>query len=144
MQETLDKISRLGNSYTGRKLAAEDIILCQRQLMLNDMPQIPDDYLQLLHHFNSLNTDGANLFGISPRGNADFDILHENALINLPKHNQNLVLGFDELEYLVWNTAAKFYQTIDKDSFQVLNTYQSCETALLEFLKLSDDYQYLY
>ncbi len=144
MQNLLAKISRLDNAYTGYKIDAHDIILYQRFLMVNKFPTMPEDFIKLLHEYNSLCLDGINLFGLHPRGNSEFDIISENALISHPQAQDNLILGFDELEYLVWNQAQNCYQTIDKDSFQVLNTYKTCETALLEFLKLSDDYKYLY
>ena len=143
MQNVLAKISRLGSASTGRGLNSEDIILCQRRLLLNQMPSIPADYLTLLHRFNSLCCNGSCLYGISPRREPDLDILYENALIDHPGRTHTLILGQDELEYLAWDDAAGQYQTIDKDSFEVLNTYTACENALLEFLKLSNDNQHL-
>lgn len=143
MQNILAKIRCLGSAYTGKSADSEAIILCQRRLLLNRRPAIPADYLELLHAFNSLSYDGSHLFGIRPRPESDLDILYENALIELPEPGSALVLGLDEMEYLIWNNRQKSYQTIDKDSFQVLNTYKTCETALLDFLKLSDDNQYL-
>lgn len=143
MHNILAKIDTLGTAYTGRPLKSEDIILCQRRLLLNNRPAIPADYIELLHAYNSLSYEGSQLFGIDPRGNTDLDILYENALLPLPAPEQNLVLGFDELELFIWNCGQNCYQTIDKDSFQVLNTYKTCAAALLEFLKLSDDIEYL-
>lgn len=143
MQNVLAKISRLSSAGTGRKLDSEDIILCQRRLLLNRLPIIPAAYLPLLHRFNSLCCNGSCLYGISPRREPDLDILYENALIEHPDRTHTLILGQDELEYLAWDDAAGQYQTIDKTSFQVLNTYTTCENALLEFLKLSNDNQYL-
>lgn len=141
MQKILASISRLGDAYTGKRLNSEDFILYHRQLLLNNLPPIPTDYLRLLHAYNSLNYNGVNLFGINPREENDFDILSENILIEHPDNAHTLVLGMDELEYLVWNTTTKTYQTIDKDSFLVLNTYKNCATALLEFLKFDNEFE---
>ncbi len=143
MQNILAKINTLGDAYTGRPTNAEEIIFCQRRLRLNNRPAIPADYVKLLHTCNALSYAGSHLLGINPRSNTELDILSENALWPLPEPVQTLILGFDELELFVWNAGQNVYQTIDKDSFQVLNTYKNCATALWDFLKLSDDIEYI-
>lgn len=140
MEKILAKISTLGDAYKGCALDTEKMLLVQRKLKLNDMPMIPDSFVELLHQYNSLSYDGSHLFGVEPRDGTDLDIVIENSLINNPNREGMLILGFDDMDYLVWNEKEELYQTIDKCSFQMINRYKDCETALFDFLKLNDEY----
>lgn len=140
MEKILAKISTLGDAYKGRALDKEKMLLEQRELTLNNMPMMPVDFVELLHQYNSLSYDGSHLFGVEPRDGTDLDIVIENSLINNPNREEMLILGFDDMDYLVWNEKEELYQTIDKCSFQMINRYKDCETALFDFLKLNDEY----
>ncbi len=136
MQNILNKISFLRNSYTGKRIETQDIILYQRKLKLNNFPCIPEDYIKFLHQYNSLAGDNFWLFGINPRKNSDMDIIFENIAINHPNKEQHLILGFDDVCYFSWNQQILSYQLIDKNDFEVLNNYQTCHEALNDFLGL--------
>lgn len=140
MEKVLARISTLGDAYKGRALDKEKMLLVQRKLKLNNMPMVPVDFVELLHQYNSLSYDGSHLFGVEPRDGTDLDIVVENALINNTDREKMLILGFDDMDYLVWNEKEELYQTIDKCSFQMINKYKDCETALFDFLKLDDEY----
>ena len=140
MEKVLARISTLTDAYKGRALDMEKMLLMQRKLKLNNMPMIPADFVELLHQYNSLSYDGSHLFGVEPRVGTDLDIVVENALASNPNRENILILGFDDVDYLVWNEKEELYQTIDKCSFQMINKYKDCETALFDFLKLDDEY----
>ena len=139
MKNLVDKIANLTNSYTVKKLDVEQLILTQRKLKLNNMPEIPMDYIKVLHQYNSLMCDGCCIFGVSPCDDNRLDLIIENALIQNPNRENCLILGWSELEFLQWHQQLKHYQIIDKYDFEVLKTYQTCELALMDFLRLGDD-----
>lgn len=138
MQNTAAKLSKLPDFLAGHPLDSADIILCQRRLKLNNRPSVPADYAAFLHFFNSFSYEGCHLFGISPQRESEFDLLSENALINVPHPEKQLILGFNEMDYLLWDALAQNYQTVDKNTFEVLNTIPSCETAILDFFGIND------
>ena len=137
MQNILTKISDLADTYKGKKLELQQVILYQRKLKLNNLPTIPKDYIKFLYQYNSLIGDNFWLFGINPRNNNDMDIIFENIAINHPNKKQCLILGFDDVCYFTWNQQTLSYQLIDKSDFEVLNNYQICSNALIDFLGLN-------
>ena len=137
MQNILTKISDLADTYKGKKLELQQVILYQRKLKLNNLPTIPKDYIKFLYQYNSLIGDNFWLFGINPRNNNDMDIIFENIAINHPNKKQGLILGFDDVCYFTWNQQTLSYQLIDKSDFEVLNNYQICSNALIDFLGLN-------
>ena len=140
MQEIIDNIHKIGTAYKGRPLNTDKLILCQKKLKLNNLPLIPQEYVDFLHKYNSLACDGRWLFGVCPRDESDLDILTENALTPMANKTANLILGYSELEYLLWNETESHYQIVDKSDFEVLKTYQTCKDALWDFLRLDDCY----
>ncbi len=140
MQKFLDNIHISGTAYKGKPLDAKKLIACQRKLKLNNFPLIPQEYVVFLHKYNSLACDGRWLFGVCPRDESDLDILAENSLALVTNKATNLVLGYSELEYLLWNENNGNYQIVDKSDFEVLKTYSSCKDALKDFLRLDDCY----
>ena len=139
MKNLVDKLNNLTNSYTGKKLDVEQLILAQRKLKLNNMPEIPSDYIKVLHQYNSLMCDGCCVFGVKPCDDNRLDLIAENTFIQNPNRENCLILGWSELEYLQWHKQLKCYQIIDKYDFEVLKIYQTCELALMDFLRLGDD-----
>lgn len=137
MQNILNKIVFSENTYTGKNIDIKELIFYQRKLRLNNFPCIPEDYIKFLHQYNSLIGNNFWLFGIKPRKNNDMDIIFENIAINHPNKKQCLILGFDDVCYLIWNQQTLSYQLIDKNDFEVLNNYQTCSNALTDFLGLN-------
>ncbi len=123
----------------GSPVKAKDIILCQKQLLSNRFPTIPDSFLKILHTFNAASFNGSHIFGISPENQYLTDIFKANI-----SHNRNpniLLLGCDEFDYLGYNQLSKSYQIIDKEDAEVLEEYpeRELELALTYILKIIDE-----
>ncbi|MBO5442153.1 MAG: hypothetical protein J6A33_00010 [Alphaproteobacteria bacterium] len=123
----------------GSPVKAKDIILCQKQLLSNRFPTIPDSFLKILHTFNAVSFNGSHIFGISPENQYLTDIFKANI-----SHNRNpniLLLGCDEFDYLGYNQLSKSYQIIDKEDAEVLEEYpeRELELALTYILKIIDE-----
>ncbi len=123
----------------GSPVKAKDIILCQKQLLSNRFPTIPDSFLEILHTFNAASCNGSHVYGISPKNQYLSDIFRENM-----SHNRNpniLLLGCNEFDYLGYNQLSKSYQIIDKEDAEVLEEYPEKELnlALTYILKIIDE-----
>lgn len=123
----------------GSPVKAKDIILCQKQLLSNRFPTIPDSFLKILHTFNAVSFNGSHIFGISPENQYLTDIFKANI-----SHNRNpniLLLGCNEFDYLGYNQLSKSYQIIDKEDAEVLEEYpeRELELALTYILKIIDE-----
>ena len=123
----------------GTPVDTKNIILCQKNLASYHFPTIPNSFIQILHKFNSVSSDGAHIFGIYPHNNNFNDILTHN--LNHNKINHTLLLGFDEFDYLGYNELSKNYQIIDKDDGEVLEEYpeQELELAISYILKIINE-----
>lgn len=138
MKEILKIISSLPYSLPGQPAPQQYVIAAQQDLKYNNLPSIPSEFIELLHHVNSLNYDGAFIFGINPE-NYFLDILSENLLLQFPQKQKILVLGYNEFEYLAYQEAIQQYQIIDKDSLEVVETYPNLTMALKYFLKAENE-----
>lgn len=139
MQKLVKQLNALPDANAGKPVDAAQIILCQKQLCENDFAPLPDEYVNLLHHFNAFAWNGSFLYGIKPFKDFFLDLVGENMLAFHPLPNLNVILGCNEYDYLVWNCADASYQIIDKSDFMVLNTYAGCADAVRHILKIEDD-----
>lgn len=143
MQNLVKQLNGLSEANAGKPVETAQIILCQKELCQNGIAPIPQEYLEFLHHFNAFAWDGSFLFGISPFKDFFLDILRENLFTEHPQSDEIIILGFNEYDYLAYNTAISRYQIIDKSEFMVLNTYADCANAVRHILKIENDDQYL-
>jgi len=143
MQNLIKQLNTFSEASAGTPVNSTKIIRCQKALVQNDIASIPDEYLELLHHFNAFAWDGSFLFGISPFKDFFLDILHENIFISPPENDKIIILGFNEYDYLAYNSTTSHYQIIDKSEFMVLNIYADCASAIRHILKIEDEYQYI-
>ena len=123
---------------TAKPAAAEQIMRTQQDLKINQIAPIPQDFTELWHHIHTLEYDGAFLFGINPKSYY-LDIFAENDNLDLPEKENLLILGYDEFDYLSYNQKNKCYQTIDKDTFEVVERFPSLIKAIEYLFKIEDD-----
>ncbi len=141
MKELIEILQNLPLTLTAKPATAEQIIRTQQDLKINKMAAIPQDFAELMHHINTMEYDGSFLFGINPNSYY-LDIFAENANLDLPNKENLLILGYDEFEYMAYNQKNKCYQTIDKDSMEVLESFPSLIKAIKYLFKIEDDEQY--
>lgn len=134
MNEYLTKLNNLENKFCGIPVSTQQIIRTQQELKINQLPAIPEDYIELLHHYNIVSYNSGVLWGINPNGYSG-DILSENLNLELPSADI-LLLGCDDFDFLAYNSAKNNYQILDKDDFAVLHTYQKLGTAIDYIFKL--------
>ena len=138
MKKIINKIKELPFGSAGSAAPSLHIISMQQDLKFNNLPTMPTEFTELLHHTNTINYDGVFIFGINP--NSYFlDILSENLRLELPNSENILILGGDDFEYLAYNPKDDCYQIIDKDDMKVLETYSRLPEALSYILKIDDE-----
>lgn len=138
MKNIINKIKELPFGSVGNSSPSLHIISMQQDLKFNNLPTMPNEFTELLHHANTINYDGAFVFGINP--NSYFlDILSENLRLELSDSENLLILGGDNFEYLAYNQKDECYQIIDKEDMEVLETYSQLSEALSYILKIDDE-----
>lgn len=136
MKRILEQLQKLGSSNLGKPVNIKKIILCQKELTQNHNAMVPDSFLELLHLYNAINYDGANIFGISPEGKVFLDLVIANKMSRFSGKPQMVILGCDEFDYIAYNAQKSLYQIIDKEDMEVLEEYSDIEQALRHILKI--------
>jgi len=136
MQKLLSKIAEKGLARKNTPPQQSEIIECQKELRLNRIAPIPEDYLVFLHHTNGLSCNDAWLAGIYPHDTQVPDICRLNRQVHHPLSRDLIILGADDFDYLGFNHKWQVYQIIDKDDLEVLEEYQNLEQALNYILKI--------
>lgn len=95
----IKQIELMEDTFRAEPLNVKDIILCQRELTRHKFPQIPNDFLELLHHFNGINFEDGIIYGINHDERIELDILIGNKQGPF-QEKQKLILGKDEFDYL--------------------------------------------
>ncbi len=114
----------------GEPLEAEALIVAQKILVNSGLDFIPRKYTDFLHHYNGIKANGAYLFGASV--DDELDIVDRNGLMRKP--NGTILLGCNPFDILVYNYQLKQYQIIDKEDFEVLDSYaeEELDQALIQ------------
>ena len=136
MKNILDQLQTLRNIRLGAPVDTKNIILCQKELIKNQIAQVPDSFLQILHRYNAISYDCANIYGIAPQGKIFFDSVKTNILSPMEDKKNTVILGADEFDYMAYNTPRGLYQIIDKEDMEVLEEYTDIEQALYHILKI--------
>lgn len=135
MQELINNLLKT-NIQTSQGLNTAELINYQKTLYENNLPHIPKEYIELLHHFNGIVYNGAYLFGINPLEDFFLDILKENTLFP-PTSENMLFLGYNEYDFLNWNQQEQTYQIIDKEDQEVLHSYPDITSAINCLLRIN-------
>ena len=132
----LDFISSISNTDLGKNSPATsaDLSLARIALKKSDLPNLPEEYSQVLLKFNGLSNEGAVLLGVE-KGNNFFP--------NVITYNQNffkgtktdfLILGYDNFYYLIFDEKDNKYKIVDQDDFEEITSsaeISDCLTYLM-------------
>lgn len=124
-----------GKSYKeGEPLEKEAVIVAQKVLCNMGLDFVPASYVAFLKHHNGMKANGCYLFGATV--DDDLDIIDQNE--NMPRPQNVLLLGYNEFDYLGYDYVHKKYQIIDREDFEVLDSYTDNElgTALNEIFNV--------
>lgn len=118
-------------------LAVKDVIRTQKELMRDGYPYIPEGYLKFLQIYNGVKGQDSALLGINPQ-RTELDLLEFNRTSN--DTNDQVILGYDEFCYLVYNSSSQQYQIVDNDIASVVEEFATdeLEYALNVILNVDD------
>ena len=119
----LTHITMLNGVLLAQAPDAKQIIRTQQDLRFNLMPMMPSDFVELIHQFNLFEWNGAALFGVNPRSYY-LDVVAENVQLDLARKADILVLGRDDLAFLVYNAPLESYQIVAQDDLSVIKNCQ--------------------
>lgn len=108
---------------TGEELEAEALIVAQKILCNTGLNFIPQSYTDFLHNYNGLKHNGCYLFGATV--DDDLDIIDKNEQMDKPENT--ILLGCNEFDLLCYDFEQKLYKIVDRDDFEVMNTYSEDE-----------------
>ncbi|WP_271005175.1 YrhA family protein [Listeria seeligeri] len=79
--------------------------------------------------------NGIYLYGIDPDDNY-LDIIENNEIWHEVEENKKyLFLGDGNISWYVWDSEIDEFQVLDKPSGEVMETFESCNTMLIEALQ---------
>lgn len=136
MKRLIDRLCKISSSHYGKPINSQKIILTQKELVQNHNTPLPEKFLELLHLYNGISYDGATILGITSASRGFRDITLSNQMSPFKGHPHLVLLGYDELDYLVYNAQNHSYQIIDKEDLEVLEEYSDMVTAILHILKI--------
>ncbi len=108
------------NEEVGKNSPCTDmqITVANVKLRKNNIPNIPNDFAELLKKYNGLSCDGNTIFGVAT-GTIFFpDLVDFNISLFEDEKTLNIVLGQDEDFYLIYDYTRKTYRIIDKSDFE--------------------------
>ena len=115
-------------------VSRQEIDVYQRELYKEGVANIPLDYARFLMEINGVQTDMVALFGLKRQGSFVRDIMEENSIAG-SKSKNDLFLGDNFKEYLVYEWNKKSYTVINKTDATDKKYFAFLEEALFYFLQ---------
>lgn len=93
------------------------IALANVKLKQANLPPIPEDFGKLLKNFNGISNNGSIILGVNT-GTAMFpELVKFNVQTIGNQESSSIILGYDDMYYLIYDYERKAYRIIDKDDF---------------------------
>lgn len=139
MDNFLKKIKELPYCVCEKPLEQIDILQYQKELVQNNLPMLPQDFINLLHFANGISYDGAEIWAILPQPNSFRDIKKENLSRLVEVDDKLLILGTNDFDYLAYNKAKNLYQIIDRHDGELLAKSSDLLAMLSQILRVDID-----
>lgn len=122
-----------------KPLSQIDILQYQRELMQNNLPMLPQSFVDFLHSANGVSYNGAEIWAIFTNQACFKDIKKENLSLKFESNKNLLILGINDFDYLAYNQAEKLYQIIDRQDWEVLSQSADLSEMLSYILKIDNE-----
>lgn len=131
MQHLLNYLEQLNISGCGAPLSLQEALKTFRELSF----PLPEQYMRFLGLYNGISGNGFALLALG----ADPDIRTFNQKHNKSAHQ--LILGYDEFSFLVYDSEQKLYLLVDRSSSEVIEEFleDEFEFALNSILHFEND-----
>jgi len=120
-------------------LDVKDLILLQKNFAKNNYPMLPLSFLHFLQHANGVSSGESVILGINASSDELPDIVAYNQMFN--ETSDQVIIGYDDFDFLVYNHTAQKYQLIDREDNVVVEEYaeNDLEKALTSVLHIGYD-----
>lgn len=117
MENLIDKIkeSKIGTNVPLNKAL---FIAANIKLKNSNIPAIPDKFGELLFIFNGLSNEGSLIFGAEINSTLFVDLVKYNRAFFQGNPSNILILGYDEVFFLIYDNINKNYKIVDKDTLE--------------------------
>lgn len=113
-------IENLKQSPIGKNTPISPSLLASANLKLkqSNLPPVPAKFAVLLQTFNGLSNEGALVFGAEINSTLFIDLIKYNQTFFRGNPSKLLVLGYDEVFFLLFDSKANQYHIVDRDTFE--------------------------
>jgi hypothetical protein len=111
----------------GTPLSGESVVRFRKDLEENSLALLPKEYFSFLRVYNGLASAETMILGYLP-SQPQYDLISFNC-----KNNTDpdiLILGYDDLSVLIFDSAEKKYLLLDKESSDVVEEFETDELEL--------------
>ena len=131
-------IERLKQSPIGKNVPLSQASLTTANIKLkkSNLPPVPAKFATLLQTFNGLSNEGALVFGAEINSTLFTDLIKYNQTFFRGNPSKLLVLGYDEIFFLIFDSKANQYHIVDRDTFESEVSSDNIEDPLAYLLRM--------
>lgn len=134
MSELAKIIEDSDELWCGEGVDARKILIYKIEMKKKELPELPSEFADFLKECNGVRGSGCEIFAMNP--DVPFsDILSENLRAGMGSSG-GVILGYNDFDFLVYDSENREYQLRDKDGMEISASYQSWEDAAAALLPL--------
>ncbi len=134
MSELAEIIADSDELWCGEGIDARKVLIYKIEMKRSRLAELPDDFANFLKECNGVRGSGCEIFAVNPDGPFS-DLIHEN-LKNAMADTGALILGYNDFDYLVYDSEAVLYQLRDKNDMALNGNYADWDSAAAALLPL--------
>lgn len=117
-------LEKIASAEIGKNDAANpsDIAMARVELKKSGLPNLPEEYSQVLLKFNGLSNEGAVLLGVEKGNNFFPSVVTYNQDFFKGAKTDFLILGYDNFYYLIFDEKDNKYKIVDQDDFEEITS----------------------
>lgn len=130
VQELIDYLKQ--NEDIGRNKPISEVKIAIGVLKLKEagLPEPCTDYYKLLRNFNGISNNGCYIMGINPESTFFPNLVDYNLREKENLEKNEIILGYDDAYWLVYNQNSKKYRIIDPDDYSEEGTTDNFAEAV--------------
>ena len=134
MGALLKLIRKNKSARTEPPLEKKDIIVAQKELVKDNCPFLPAEFIRFLENYNGVEGVDSAILGIPPVQNKALDLIAFNKIRKTPQGMT--ILGYDDFCFLIFDNNLEQYALISHDLQTTLETFakEEWEDALLSII----------
>lgn len=134
MSELAKIIEDSDELWCGEGVDARKILIYKIEMKKKELPELPSEFADFLKECNGVRGCCCEIFAMNPDGPFS-DILSENLRAGMGG-SDGIILGYNDFDFLVYDSENREYQLRDKDGMEISASYQNWEDAAAALLPL--------